>query len=188
MDLRRVDLSLIVVTDRLQARRPLLDVVAAAIQGGARTFLLREKDLPRADRLVLASGMRALGADVIVGGVDPLEGDAVHLSASDPLVEAGFVGRSCHSPAEVEALTIESYCTLSPIFETASKPGYGPALGVEVLGPGIVALGGIDSAGKARACRGAGASGIAVMGAVMRAEDPASVVKGLLWSLNHPSC
>ena len=132
--------------------------------------------------------MRELGADVIVGGVDPLGGDAVHLSASDPLVEAGFVGRSCHGPDDVAALTTESYGTLSPIFQTASKPGYGPALGVGVLGPGIVALGGIDSAGKARACWGAGASGVAVMGAVMRAEDPASVVKGLLCSLNHPSC
>jgi len=183
-----VDLTLVVVTDRLQARRPLLDVVAAALAGGARTFLLREKDLPRPQRLRLAEAMRGMGADVIAGGVDPLGGDAVHLSAADPLVDAGFVGRSCHGPQDVAALTVEAYCTLSPIFESASKPGYGPALGMGVLGPGIVALGGIDSPGKARACWDAGASGVAVMGAVMRAEDPASVVKGLLWSLNHPSC
>jgi thiamine monophosphate synthase len=44
----------------------------------------------------------------------------------------------------------------------------------------IVALGGIDTVAKATLCREAGAAGVAVMGAVMRAEDPASVVKGLL--------
>jgi thiamine monophosphate synthase len=183
-----VDLSLVVVTDRLQARRPLLDVVAAAYAGGARTFLLREKDLPRPERLALARGMRELGCEVIAAGVDPLDGDAVHLSAADPVPPVGFVGRSCHSPAEMDALTVEAYCTLSPIFPTVSKPGYGPALGIGVLRPGAVALGGIESAEKAKACWDAGASGVAVMGAVMRAEDPASVVKGLLWTLNHRSC
>jgi len=171
------------------ARRPLLEVVAAALDGGARTFLLREKDLPRDSRLGLAIAMRAMGADVIVGGPDPLDGNAVHLAAADPLPRVSLVGRSCHSLDEVEALTVEAYCTLSPIFETASKPGYGPALGVGVLRPGMVALGGVDTPEKARLCRAAGASGVAVMGAVMRAEDPASVVKGLLWTLNHhPSC
>lgn len=183
-----MDLSLVVVTDRLQAKRPLLDVVAAALSGGARTFLLREKDLPRSSRMRLAKAMREMGADVIAGGVDPLGGDAVHLSAADPVPPVGFVGRSCHGVDEVAALTVESYCTLSPIFPSTSKPGYGPALGVGVLGPGIVALGGIDSADKARACWDAGASGVAVMGAVMRAEDPESVVKGLLWKRNHPWC
>jgi len=181
-----VDLSLVVVTDRRQARRPLLEVVAASLEGGARTFLLREKDLPRSERMALAGEMRAMGADVIAGGVDPLGGDAVHLSALDPLVDVGFVGRSCHRVDDVAALTVEAYCTLSPIFTSASKPGYGPALGVSVLGTGIVALGGIDSVARARACWDAGAGGVAVMGAVMRAEDPASVVKGLLCTLNHP--
>jgi thiamine monophosphate synthase len=182
-----VDLSLVVVTDRRLAGRPLLEVIAAAVDGGARTILLREKDLPRSERFRLAEGIRALGAEVLAGGPDPLGGNAIHLSATDPPAEAEVVGRSCHSLAEVEALTNESYCTLSPIFESASKPGYGPALGVGVLGPGIVALGGIDTPERAGRCRRAGASGVAVMGAVMRADDPASVVKGLLWKINHPS-
>jgi thiamine-phosphate pyrophosphorylase len=182
-----VDLSLIVVTDRRLASRPLLEVVDACLDAGARTFLLREKDLPRDARLSLACAMRAMGADVIVGGPDPLGGDAVHLSATDAVPRASFIGRSCHSPAEVEALTVEAYCTLSPIFKTASKPGYGPALGVGMLRPGIVALGGVDTREKARLCREAGASGVAVMGAVMRAEDPGSVVRGLLWTFNRPS-
>ena len=78
----------------------------------------------------------------------------------------------------------EDYVTLSPIFPSRSKPGYGPALGVSALGIGtqkIVALGGIETPAQARGPRReAGAVGVAVMGAIMRAEDPAAVVRGLL--------
>jgi thiamine-phosphate pyrophosphorylase len=45
-----------------------------------------------------------------------------------------------------------------------------------------VALGGVG-AGNARACREAGADAVAVMGAVMRAGDPAAVVRDLLAEL-----
>jgi thiamine-phosphate pyrophosphorylase len=178
-----VDLSLLVVTDRRLAPRPLLDVVKSALDGGARTFLLREKDLPRNERFRLAHAMRALGADVIVAGPDPLGCDAVHLAANDVFSSAMLTGRSCHGKAEVMTST-EDYVTLSPIFSTASKPGYGPALGTRILaldgGKPIIALGGIDHAAKAAACREAGAAGVAVMGAVMRAQDPAAFVRGLL--------
>ena len=69
---------------------------------------------------------------------------------------------------------------------TASKPGYGPAVGLAALAeaarlaPGpVVALGGIDETNLA-ACLAAGARGIAVMGEVMRAADPEAVVRRLL--------
>ncbi len=76
--------------------------------------------------------------------------------------------------------------TLSPIFLTISKPGYGPAVGLDALaeaarrsqGP-VVALGGIDESNIA-ACLAAGARGIAVMGDVMRAADPEATVRRLL--------
>ena len=76
--------------------------------------------------------------------------------------------------------------TLSPIFLTVSKPGYGPAIGLDALaaaaqlcdGP-VVALGGID-AGNLGACLAAGARGIAVMGEVMRAADPEATVRRLI--------
>uniref|UniRef100_UPI0013C2D378 thiamine phosphate synthase n=1 Tax=Allorhizocola rhizosphaerae TaxID=1872709 RepID=UPI0013C2D378 len=179
-----MDLSLIVVTDRHLARRPLLDVVAAALEGGARTFLLREKDLPSSQRHELADAMRTLGADVIVAGTDPLGGNAIHLAAADPFpapmaaplasgrplersgpgasggplrrsapIGSGWrpspggplglsgrteIGRSCHAVDEVVALEWETYCTLSPIFATASKPGYGPALGTAAIERALV--------------------------------------------------
>lgn len=174
-----------VVTDRRQAKRPLVEVIAAAFDGGARTVLLREKDLPRDERLRIASRLRALGASVIAGGPDPLGGNAIHLAEDDTLPAGmGLVGRSCHNVAQIRALTLEGYCTLSPIFTSQSKPGYGPPLGTAVLGVEadvpVLALGGIDTRQRAEACRQAGAAGVAVMGAVMRADNPAAVVKGLL--------
>ncbi len=179
-----MELGLVVVTDRVQAGgvARLVEVVAAALAGGAQTVLLREKDLGRDERLGLAEALRALGAYVIAAGADPLGGDAVHLSATESAVAAKLTGRSCHDKAEVMR-SKEDYVTLSPIFASRSKPGYGPALGVDALGIGtkkIVALGGIETPAQARACREAGAVGVAVMGAIMRASDPAAVVRGLL--------
>lgn len=193
--------AVLVVTDRRQARAPLPDVVAAAVAGGARWVLLREKDLPRPERAALAARLRAVlapvGGRLIVAGPDPLGGDAVHLSAPDhgapgsrvppePAPGVGLVGRSCHSAAELGRLTTEDYVTGSPVFPSASKPGYGPALGVAGLAAlcrradrPVLALGGIESPGQAGRCVRAGAAGVAVMGAVMRADDPATVVAGI---------
>jgi thiamine-phosphate pyrophosphorylase len=75
---------------------------------------------------------------------------------------------------------------LSPVFPTASKPGYGPAIGLDSLadaagrgrGP-VIALGGITAA-NTPLCLAAGARGVAVMGEVMRATDPRTAVEALL--------
>jgi thiamine-phosphate pyrophosphorylase len=84
--------------------------------------------------------------------------------------------------------------TLSPIYATASKPGYGPALGPAAIaasrsaGLPVVALGGIGS-GAVAACREAGAAGIAIMGGLMRAGDPAGAARAHLtaWSAAGPA-
>jgi thiamine-phosphate diphosphorylase len=183
--------SLLVLTDRRQARHPLPWVVARAVDGGARTVVLREKDLPRAQRLALAEALRAVlapvGGRLIVAGPDPLGGNAVHLGARDALPPAiPYVGRSCHDAEELARLSTEDYATVSPVYVTESKPGYGPALGVEALGvlafgtdKPVYALGGITTPGQAAECVAAGAAGVAVMGAVMRAADPRAVVEDL---------
>jgi thiamine-phosphate pyrophosphorylase len=176
---------LVVLTDRRLARLPLPEVISAAVAGGARWVVLRERDLPRPDRLALARELRAVTGRLIVAGPDPLDGDAVHLSGADPRPLGGLlVGRSCHNEAEVDRLSIEDYLTLSPVFDTITKPGYGPALGpsrAAELGRGRqwLALGGVDSPERVEACLAAGASGVAVMGAVMRAADPGRVVREL---------
>ena len=76
------------------------------------------------------------------------------------------------------------------ISPSPSKPGYGPALGLVRLAdacaavPGlpVVALGGVTTS-RAAACRTVGAAAVAVMGEVMRADDPAGCVRSLLAEL-----
>ena len=172
---------LLVLTDRSQCVGPLRDVVAAAVGHGARAVLLREKDLPDDDRDRLAEQLLTLLEPVggtLVAASRPVPGvDAVHLAAGDPSPRPrpSLVGRSCHSREEVTRAGGEGcdYVTVSPVFPTPSKPGYGPVLGAEGLasivcvGPPAYALGGVQP-GDVAACVAAGARGVAVMGPVMR--------------------
>nr|WP_239523795.1 thiamine phosphate synthase [Geodermatophilus normandii] len=178
---------MLVVTDRTQATRPLPEVVADAVAAGARAVLLRDKDLPVAARRSLARELRAVldpvGGLLVWGGTAGApDGLPVHLSAADPFpaVRPPLVGRSCHSADEVAQAAAEDcdWATLSPYAPTASKPGYGPALGPAGLAalvrgaPPVLVLGGVQP-GDVADCLAAGAHGIAVMGAAMR--DPAVV-------------
>ena len=207
--------GIVLLTDRRLARRPLTDVVAAAQPDWV---VLRERDLPVRERGGLADRLRALlpAGRLIVAGPDPLGGDAVHLAERDPATAVGLVGRSCH---DVPQLSDEDYVTLSPIFPTRTKPGYGPPLGparagrlAQAGGPRIatrartcdpvgpdsgragrsgkggvpwLALGGIDSAQRVAECVAAGAAGVAVLGVVLRADDPGAVVAELRRGLDE---
>jgi thiamine-phosphate pyrophosphorylase len=204
--------ELLVLTDRRMAAdtdHDLVDVVAAAVDAGAPAVLLREKDLPAADRHDLAVRLRAAtaGAAALIVAGDPalahaVEADGVHLAADDPWPgdsATGLrLGRSCHTTGALMATAmggVAAYATFSPVFATASKPGYGPALGIDGLAAGcravarlgsplaIYALGGIGPA-QAGECRAAGAAGVAVMGAVMRADDPRGIVRAMIRELD----
>lgn len=176
--------GVVVLTDRRLAARPLTEVVAAAIRGGAGWVILRDKDLAYAPRRALADSLRAVvpAGRLVIAGPDPLGGDAVHLSATDPIPPGvGLIGRSCH---ESPRLSTEDYVTLSPIYPTETKPGHGPALGptqAAALAGAVpwLALGGVQSPQRAKACAAAGATGIAVLGAIMRAADPEAVTRVL---------
>lgn len=187
---------LFVLTDQRQARAPLIEVVAACVAGGARAVVLREKHLPAGARAALAARLRPLLAEVdgrLLGASDPgLSRDGVHLAADDPvptgLAPSAWVGRSCHDRDDLAAAAAQgcTHATLSPIVPTASKPGYGPALGTGALADPPLptyALGGIDGPAAAIACVAAGAHGVAVMGALMRADRPDRLVADLLGSL-----
>ncbi|MCM4079821.1 thiamine phosphate synthase [Paractinoplanes hotanensis] len=168
--------GLVVLTDRRLAAGSVVEVVRAAVRGGASWVILRERDLPYESRLRLATELRDVvpAGRLIVAGPDPLGGDAVHLAERDPLPigDVRLAGRSRHG-----RLSDEDYATLSPIWLTETKPGYGPALGPAAAArlAGDVpwlALGGIDSAARAAECAAVGAAGVAVLGAIMRSADP----------------
>ncbi|BCM87451.1 thiamine phosphate synthase [Methylobacterium indicum] len=181
---------LLVVTDRHGCPEPLETRVAACLAAGARWIWLRDRDLPAPERAALAEhlvaqlarvgGALTIGRDVElaaqVGAAGVQLGDAAAVApARARLGQGALLGVSAHSLAEVRAAREAGadYVTLSPIFLTASKPGYGPALGLTALGEAaalmpVVALGGLDPT-TAPSCRAVGAAAVAMMGAVMRA-------------------
>ena len=193
---------LLVISDRHQARQPLEQIAEAVFAGGCRWFSLREKDLPPEERRTLLGDLVALGHryGAVVTVHEDIEAvvaagaDGIHLpsggssEAARARLPGALIGASAHSADEAAALLRAGadYVTVSPVFLTASKPGYGPALGLdglerivaEVRGP-VVALGGI-TAQNAALCLSAGARGLAVMGEIMRSADPRAIVEHVL--------
>ncbi|MBY0299901.1 MAG: thiamine phosphate synthase, partial [Methylobacterium sp.] len=148
-------------------------------------------------RVRAAGGHLTIGRDVALAeriGADGVQlGDAATVPAARRrLGPRALIGISAHAVPEIAAARDAGadYVSLSPIFPSASKPGYGPALGLEGLraacrlGLPVLALGGVTPA-TAPACLHAGAAGIAVMGGVMRAEDPAAAARDLLAACGH---
>jgi thiamine-phosphate diphosphorylase len=196
--------ALLILTDRRlceAAGHSLPEVIAAAAGAGARQFLFREKDLDGESRRVMALAClriaAAHGASVAIASDTALAADlgglVVHLAAADARPQRPTRwGRSCHGAGEVRAAAAEgaAYVTASPVFASASKPGYGPVLGETGLralvdaAPGlpVYALGGI-SPQTCATCVRAGAAGVAVMTCVMAAADPANAVARLLGRL-----
>jgi thiamine-phosphate pyrophosphorylase len=197
---------LLLVTDRKQAGRPLPDIVAAALTGGCRWISLRERDLGQDEQVALIESLLPIvhrfGARFTLHGDARVAQrcglDGVHLSANGDAPAARrllgpdkLVGQSIHGVAEAAALdpSVVDYAIAGPFHETQSKPGYGPALGgaglakiVSAARVAVVAIGGIGAT-NIRDAMGAGAAGIAVMGGVMRAADPAEEVSALIGAL-----
>ncbi|MCD0445181.1 thiamine phosphate synthase [Glycomyces sp. A-F 0318] len=179
---------LLVVSDAPRCPRPLAEQVALALRGGPFALVLRDKHLPWEARLALAAALRPVledagGTLIVADPAAPVA--AAHLSARFPVPapRPALLGRSVHAGERIDPGL--DYCTYSPVWPTASKPGYGPAAGTDGLaavcgGPvPVFALGGVTGPDRARAAREAGAAGVAVMGAVMRAADPERAVRGL---------
>lgn len=187
---------LLVLTDGVQADRAgrsLAGVLTAAVDGGLRAVVVRERHLPDDERRRLIRWteelMAAVDGLVVVAAPAPEAHHPVHLTAAGPYPTnpPAVLGRSCHNPDELRRAAEEgcTYATLSPIFPSPSKPGYGPPLGPAALAGAplpVYALGGVATA-NAAACIAAGAAGVAVMGAVMAAPDPAATVSRLLDTL-----
>ena len=157
------DPPLLVVTDRRQARRPLADVIEAALAGGCRWISLREKDLPADEQILSARALLPMvhryGAVLTLhgdGALAKLSGvDGVHLpagiNAAAGRADIGaekLLGVSIHTAREARAIdpAIVDYALAGPAFETASKPGYGPAVGR----PGLADAHGCRSRADAR--------------------------------------
>ena len=181
---------LLLLTDRAQLRlgRCLLTTLQECAAAGLTEVVVREHDLDATRRGALIGSLAEIpGLRVISSHTSHPRAASVHLAADqDPL--PGPHGRSCHTPEEVRTAAGQgaAFATLSPYAMTRSKPGYGPPVPrgwyAEDYPIPVIALGGIDRT-NARAAIDAGADGIAVMGCVMRADDPAAVIGELLEAL-----
>jgi thiamine-phosphate pyrophosphorylase len=181
---------ILVITDRKRCPEPLEARALALFRGGCQWLSLREKDLApdaRSALLALLIGVaRPFGATISVhADIDAAAalGAALHLPANGEAVQArhrlgphAFIGQSCHNEDEISAAAAAGadYVTMSPIFETASKPGYAPAqdivAAISASRVPVLGLGGItaDTLQKLPPAF----NGIAVMGAAMTAADP----------------
>jgi thiamine-phosphate pyrophosphorylase len=199
--MRALPSPLLVITDRHQARHSVESIAEAAAQAGGRWLLLRDKDLEPDEHRSLADRLSVIarrhGMHLSVSRDVDLAaeyGVSVHLQSAAAVAPArqrlgsgAIIGVSAHGLGDVKAASAAGadYVTLSPIFLTSSKPGYGPALGAAAIEPAaklgvrVVALGGV-TAGVVRPCLDAGAAGVAVMGEIMRSDDPGRSVGRLL--------
>ena len=191
-----------VTCERLSAGRSNLDLLEAAIRGGAKIIQLREKELPDRDLYRMALAFRKIAAEagvllIINDHVDialAVDADGVHLGQEDlPLSAARriapelLIGISTHSREEVLRAQNEGadYVNIGPIFPTRTKEGVTRFLGPEAI-PGIAAglaipftvMGGIGSA-NIEEVLAQGARRVAVVTAVTMADDMAGAVSAL---------
>ncbi|WP_152609830.1 thiamine phosphate synthase [Geobacter sp. OR-1] len=204
-----VDFDLYLITDRHQAKSAnLLETVEAALQGGVRAVQLREKDLPPAELYELAEALRQLTGRFqarlfINDRVDiavTVGADGVHLgeksipvqAARGILGQAKLIGVSCHSLAGARSAEAAGadFITFGPVFFTRSKAIYGDPLGPEKLAAAaglnipVFGLGGITE-GNIRQVLDAGASGIALISAIIAADQPQQATTTILGAIRH---
>jgi thiamine-phosphate pyrophosphorylase len=189
-----------VLTDSKASRgRSHLQVAEAAIAGGADVLQLRDKEAPSGRLYLEALQLRKLTRDAKVPFIvnDRLDialavdADGVHVGQAD--LPASVV-RKIMGPGKIlgvsvatveEAIRAEKdgadYLGVGPVFEArGTKPDTVEPLGVDCIArirrrcrPPLVAIGGIH-ADNARKVREAGADGVAVISAIVSADDISS--------------
>lgn len=197
-------MSLYLVTDRAACLgRDLLEVVAAAVRGGATLVQIREKDcgtrqfveLARAVKKLLApTGVPlivndrvdvalACGADgVHVGQKDMAPADARRLVGPDMIL--GLSVSSLEEALQAWGKPVD-YLGVGPIFPTPTKADAASPLGLDGLAEirqatdvPLVAIGGLSAANAGQVMR-AGADGAAVVSALCSAADPEAAAREL---------
>ncbi len=174
------------------------EVVAAAIRGGVTAVQLRAKTATTLELLELARNLNAVCHEanvpfIVNDRVDvalAAEADGAHvghigeedLSPHDArklLGTAAIVGVSVGTPQEAHLATSQgaSYVSAGPMFATTTKSDAGPAAGEALLRSvraatrlPLVVIGGINPQ-RSAALFGAGADGVCIGGAILRAPD-----------------
>ncbi|MEB3275245.1 MAG: thiamine phosphate synthase [Prochlorothrix sp.] len=187
----------------------LVETLEAALQGGLGLVQYRAKDEDDVTRLARANQLRELchryGALFIVNDRVDLalaaNADGVHLGQQDvPIALARqilgpnrLVGRSTTNPEELQRALAEGadYVGVGPVRQTPTKPGKAAA-GLEYVRHAAAhcpipwfAIGGVNP-NNVREVMEAGAPRVAVVRAIMEAEQPTLVTQYLLSQLQQP--
>jgi len=204
MKLQNVDYSLYLVTDRGLARgRSTLEIVRAAVDGGATVVQLREKDCSTREFIEQALAIKDFLKDravplIINDRLDvaqAVKADGVHLGQTDmPLKVAkkilgdsmiiGISAESLQDAVEAEKGGAD-YLGVSPIYATPTKTDTALPLGLEGLREirkavriPLVGIGGLNRDNAAEVIRN-GADGVAVVSAIVAADDPQKAADAL---------
>lgn len=195
-------LRLCLVTDgRLGRGRALAEIVAAAVRGGATMVQLREKEATTRAFLEQARALKAmlapLGAPFLVNDrLDialAVDADGLHVGQHDmPVAEARrllgpdkIVGLSITEARQAERADAAAadYLGVGPIYPQQTKDAAAPPLGVEGLREirrltpkPILAIGGLTPDNVASVLA-AGADGLAVVSAIVAADDPEAAAR-----------
>lgn len=179
-----------------------LDLVAAAVRGGAGIVQLRHKSLARGELLTLARRVRAAIPETLLVVNDHVDiallsgADGVHLGPADLSVEAArriagsrlLIGASASTPAAASAAVDlgADYLGCGPAFATPNKPSkeaIGPqgvaSIGAEVgRTVPVFAIGGIDETNVGGLTK-LGVRRVCVIRAIAGAADPEAAARRL---------
>jgi thiamine-phosphate pyrophosphorylase len=199
-------LRLCLVTDRNGTRgRDLVEIVAACAAAGLPSVEVREKDLGAADVAALCRRLRALPrapflivndrVDVALAvGAEGVQRTHASLSVEEMRLVADKrvrVGASTHGLDDALAAARQGadWIFFGPVYDTASKRQYGAPQGLAALervtaavDVPVLAIGGITP-DRVPEVRRAGASGVAVISAILAADDPAAATRRFLDAL-----
>jgi thiamine-phosphate pyrophosphorylase len=192
------------VTDRFYSKgRSTLEIVEAAVAGGVSVVQLREKDLDTRDfyreGMRIRDFLRARKIPLIINDrIDiamALEADGVHLGQSDMPPE---IARKILGPKSIIGLSVTGlehiteklagvvdYLGISPVFLTSTKPDADREWGLEGLQKArlatdlpLVAIGSVKLTTAGGVIK-AGADSIAVVTAIVSADDPEKAARDL---------
>jgi thiamine-phosphate pyrophosphorylase len=195
-----------VITDRrLSGGRPHREIAREALSGGANFIQFRDKDMTSRELYETALALRELtverGALFLVNDradiAAAVGADGVHLGLGDlPVPEArkllgprAVIGASAREPSHARRAWREGadYLGVGPVYEARSSkpdaPGPRDVALIRTIREScdlpVLAIGGIDAGNAAEPLR-AGASGVAVISAVVAAPDIAGATAALL--------
>lgn len=203
--MKHLDPRLIVITDREIAKpRTVFDVIAAALEGGARTVQLRDKNATARElfdqaTLLLPLVHRFDGVLFVNDRIDvaiAAGADGVHIGPGDlPVVAARrlapvdfMIGYSTDDPENARQAERDgaTYIGCGAVFGTTSKNVGGERIGTARLDEvarsvsiPVVGIGGIILSNAAEVA-GTAARGVAVIGAIMGAADPRAAASEII--------